>query len=67
MWNPSSESFSKSYPKFVQEEQDWDDPSLGGLNATPGILRKYVDGFVNLYKEGSSAENALNDSLKMIR
>ena len=23
--------------------------------------------FVNLYKEGSSAENALNDSLKMIR
>ena len=56
--------FREHYENLPEEDIDWSTVP-GGLDATPGILSQYVDDFVNLYKPGSNAENALNDSLKL--
>ena len=56
--------FREHYENLPEEDIDWSTVP-GGLDATPGILSQYVDDFVNLYKPGSNAENALNESLKL--
>ena len=56
--------FREHYENLPEEDIDWSTVP-GGLDATPGILSQYVDDFVNLYKPGSNAENALNASIKL--